>query len=413
MDSNNFTDREMLIQWLDEHWTDVLKYYGAKMKNATEVEKMAFDDDKVVGVLCSFVYEGVRKVVNVTPMSLVEGLTSLSEELAIRCEKAATSAEQQGSYAERQGDRVNDAILDITEQKELATRMANYAKEQGDHIVDLKDMVTEWFGATPNEGIRKSVSDWRSDTQLAWSQWWDGIKDDWSNWFNGRKDQWTSWYNNIVSEVDGWFSVVKQEWTTWFNERKNEWNVWYAATTEGWDSWFEFTKLAWSTWFNGRKDEWTTWLAGIKNEWSSWFSSTKDGWNTWFSELKSTWSSWFSQKESDWSTWFNGRKDEWTEWKSGVVQIFSGWEQKEQERQSAEEIRLEIQAHPPIPSERGYWMFWDVNTHEYVESGYSSRGTMDWPEFFWDYDTMGVGVITTRDYSRFFIDEQGRFGMYM
>ena len=74
-----------------------------------------------------------------------------------------------------------------------------------------------------------------------------------------------------------------------------------------------------------------------------------------------------------------------------------------------------MMAHPPIPSERGYWMFWDmtVTPHAYKESGYSSRGTMDWPEFFWDYDTMGVGVVTFRDYSRFFIDEEGRFGMDM
>ena len=74
-----------------------------------------------------------------------------------------------------------------------------------------------------------------------------------------------------------------------------------------------------------------------------------------------------------------------------------------------------MMAHPPIPSERGYWMFWDltVTPHAYVESGYSCRGTMDWPDFFWDYDTMGIGVITTRDYSRFSIDEQGRFKMKM
>ncbi len=369
MDSNNFTDREMLIQWLDEHWTDVLKYFGAKMKNATEVETMAYDEDKVIGMLCSFVYEGVRKVVNVTPMSLVEGLTHLSEDLARRCEDAAIHAEQQGEYAERQADRVSDAYLDITEQKELAQRMAEYAEEQADRIEYLRGEVTEWFGETPGAGVRKTVSDWLSGTQQAWNSWWDGIKDDWSGWFLAKKaewnswfsatnDDWTAWYTGIVGEVSGWFSGAVQEWNAWFAARKNDWTAWFGDTTAAWDAWF----------------------AARRSEWTSWFAATSAAWN---------------------------------EWSAAVVQVFSGWEAKEQERQNAEAVRLEMQAHPPIPSVRGYWMFWDVTAHEYVESGYSSRGTMDWPEFFWDYDTMGIGVITDRDYTKFLIDEEGRFCMDM
>lgn len=399
---NNFTDREILIQWLDEHWTDIIKYFGAKMKNATEVETMIYDDDKVIGILCSYVYEGVRKVVNVTPMSLVEGLTQLSDELARRCEDAALHAEQMGNYAEQQGDRVTDAILDISEQKDLAQRMAEYARQQGDRLEDLKSSVTEWFGATPGEGVRKEVSDWRNDTQSAWTLWWNGIKDDWSQWFAARKDDWTTWYNRIVSEVDSWFSGAKRDWTDWFQSRKSEWTEWFVPTKTAWDDWFAATKLAWSDWF-----------AATKLAWSNWFTATKTAWDDWFAARKSDWSQWFARKESDWSSWFSARKDEWTEWKALVMQVFSGWETKEQQRQDAEAVRLEMQAHPPIPSERGYWMFWDVTTHEYVESGYSSRGTMDWPEFFWDYDTMGIGVITTRDYSRFTIDEYGRFKMKM
>lgn len=204
---NNFTEIEIINQFLEKHWTDILKFYGAKMKNATEVENMAFDEDKVIGILCSYVYEGVRKVVNVTPLSLVEGLSGLSSELALRCERAAESAEELGSYAERQGDRLSDAILDISEQKELAVRMAAYAEEQGDRIAALKDEMTDWFGATPGDGIRHSVSTWFSSAVDSWLDWFGGVMDDWSVWLTNTKGDWSDW-----------FAGRKAEWTAWFSE---------------------------------------------------------------------------------------------------------------------------------------------------------------------------------------------------
>ena len=170
-----------------------------------------------------------------------------------------------------------------------------------------------------------------------------------------------------------------------------------------------------SAWYDSFRTGAENWYADITPSVASWFSGVQSDWSTWFAARKQEWNTWFSGVQSDWSPWFAARKQEWSVWFAAAKEILATWTTKEQERQSAEEIRLEMMAHPPIPSERGYWMFWDmtVTPHAYVESGYSCRGTMDWPEFFWDYDTMGIGVITTRDYSRFSIDEQGRFKMKM
>lgn len=264
---SEFTEIEIIKAWLDKHWTDVLKYFGAKMKNATDVETIAFDDDKVTGLLCSYVYEGVRKVVNITPMSLVEGLTQLSDDLARRCEDAALHAEQEGGYAEQQADRITNAILDITEQKELARRMAEYAKQQGDILESLRSEVITWFGETPGDGVRKDVSDWRNETQSAWTQWWNGIKDDWSpwflgiksdweSWFSGKVDSWTSWFNGIVSEVSEWFSGIKQDWSQWFGNASAAWDAWFATTKGDWNSWFAARKSEWTEWFTDTVSAW-------------------------------------------------------------------------------------------------------------------------------------------------------------
>ena len=188
------------------------------------------------------------------------------------------------------------------------------------------------------------------------------------------------------------------------SQLRSQMSAWYDSFRPGADNWYADITANVASWFSGVQSDWSTWFAARKEDWSTWFAARKQEWNTWFSGV-----------QSDWSPWFAARKQEWSVWFAAAKEILATWTTKEQERQSAEEIRLEMMAHPPIPSERGYWMFWDmtVTPHAYVESGYSCRGTMDWPEFFWDYDTMGIGVITSRDYSRFSIDEQGRFKMKM
>ena len=210
-------------------------------------------------------------------------------------------------------------------------------------------------------------------------------------------------------------SQLRSQMSAWYDSFRTGAENWYADITPSVASWFSGVQSDWSTWFAARKQEWNTWFSGVQSDWSTWFAARKEDWSTWFAARKQEWNTWFSGVQSDWSSWFAARKQEWSVWFAAAKEILATWTTKEQERQSAEEIRLEMMVHPPIPSERGYWMFWDltVTPHAYVESGYSSRGTMDWPEFFWDYSCMGVGVVTTRDYSRFFIDEQGRYGMLM
>ena len=335
-----YTQNEMLRQIFDEHWQEFCDYWAARTKDASQVETVGYDSERVNGVLMTFNWQGVKKIVSVLPTDLLDALSQLNEELRQRCiegaemaEQAASYANSQGDYAKSQGDRIDALIAEITELKARVKAQGDTAEAQGNAAQAQKELVEAWY--TPFKSAAES------------------------------------WYSGIVSEV-----------TTWFNETVNDWNTWFAA----------------------RKLEWTNWFNGVTSDWSTWYAATKDDWNTWFAARKQQWNEWFAAKGTEWSEWF-----------TSVRNIVESWATKEQERQTAEEIRQEIMAHPPIPSERGYWMFWSLETspHSYVETGYSSRGSMDWPEFFWDYSCMGIGVITTRDYSRFFIDEQGRFGMLM
>ena len=348
------TKQEELQAFYQKALPGFIEYVRTHQSAIEEVE-LALTKDGIVSFPATQVLGGVQKTVRV-PLSLI---TANADDAEALCRELAEYARQQGDYALAQA-------LYALEKGDYAGEQGDYAKAQGNAVSQLRSQMSAWY-----DSFRTGAE---------------------------------NWYADITADVAGWYSGVQSDWSTWFAARKQEWNTWFSGVQSDW-----------STWFAARKQEWNTWFSGVQSDWSTWFAARKEDWSTWFAARKQEWNTWFSGVQSDWSPWFAARKQEWSVWFAAAKEILATWTTKEQERQSAEEIRLEMMAHPPIPSERGYWMFWDltVTPHAYVESGYSCRGTMDWPEFFWDYSCMGIGVVTTRDYSRFFIDEQGRYGMLM
>ena len=348
------TKQEELQAFYQKALPGFIEYVRTHQSAIEEVE-LALTKDGIVSFPATQVLGGVQKTVRV-PLSLITANVDDAEAL---CRELAEYARQQGDYALAQA-------LYSLEKGDYAGEQGDYAKAQGNAVSQLRSQMSAWY-----DSFRTGAE---------------------------------NWYADKTTSVASWFSGVQSDWSTWFAARKQEWNTWFSGVQSDW-----------STWFAARKQEWNTWYSGVQSDWSTWFAARKEDWSTWFAARKQEWNTWFSGVLSDWSTWFAARKQEWSVWFAATKEILATWTTKEQERQSAEEIRLEMMAHPPIPSERGYWMFWDltVTPHAYVESGYSCRGTMDWPVFFWDYSCMGIGVVTTRDYSRFFIDEQGRYGMLM
>ena len=98
------TLNERIWQWLDGHKQEFFDWWASQTKDASQLELVAFDVDRHVGALMTYMSGGVRKVVNVTPSSLVEGLAALNDELRQRCINAARNAEDWGSFAKEQGE---------------------------------------------------------------------------------------------------------------------------------------------------------------------------------------------------------------------------------------------------------------------------------------------------------------------
>lgn len=178
------TENERIWQWLDEHWDQFLEYWQTKTKDLSQADVVAFDADRIVGIMADWVYQGVRKVVMVTPQSLVEGLTRLNEEIRRRCEIAATAAENaasyattEGNYARSQGDRMAQYIQDITELKERVRQQGNTAEAQGARAQQIYENVSAWYNP-----FRDEAEDWYANEVRAWNIFKGGAQEDFAAW---------------------------------------------------------------------------------------------------------------------------------------------------------------------------------------------------------------------------------------
>lgn len=222
-----YTQNEMLRQIFDEHWQEFCDYMAARTKDASQVETVNFDSTRHKGVLMKFEYQGVKKVVCVSPKDLIRGLTELNDELRQRCITAAESAERattyaytQGDYAKSQGDRVELLISEITALKQQVTQQGNTAEQQGNLAQLQMETVRDWY--TP---FKATAENWYSSIVADVSSWFSGVKGDWTTWFSARQAQWTTWFTNgIVEDWNSFWATVRAafaQWTADENERKD------------------------------------------------------------------------------------------------------------------------------------------------------------------------------------------------
>ena len=101
------------------------------------------------------------------------------------------------------------------EKETLALLNKAFALAAAENANAAADAVLTWFGEDDSHGIRKTWSDWLSDTQSAWSTWFGastsaGVRKAWSDWFNDIKSSWTAWFGSDSEHG------IRGEFITWF-----------------------------------------------------------------------------------------------------------------------------------------------------------------------------------------------------
>ncbi len=168
------TENERIWQWLDSHIEEISDYLASKSKDVSQVETVSYDSDRHAGILAVFSYQGVTKIVSVTPVSLLENMIGLDEEIRELCRQAAqaantaaTAADEKGDYAKQQGDLVVLAIQDLNtlkatvrSQGDDAERQGIYANQQALLAKEISDYYPLWhegflwvYDATANDPV--------------------------------------------------------------------------------------------------------------------------------------------------------------------------------------------------------------------------------------------------------------------
>lgn len=205
------TTSGIVWQWLAEHKQDVLDYFASIMREASDIQLVNFDVDRHMGLLATYVYQGVRRVDNVKPASLIEGLTRLNEDLRIRCENAAAEAERQGVYAKTQGDRVDACITGYNQLYQRVKSQGDTAEQQGANAQNIYDTVRNWYNP-----FKTGAESWLSDTKADWDDWNGSTRDAWDGWYDARVKQWRDWFTDgVVPDWNDFWASVQQDWSNW------------------------------------------------------------------------------------------------------------------------------------------------------------------------------------------------------
>ena len=218
--AQEYTQNEMLRQIFDEHWQEFCDYWAARTKDASQIETVAFDQQRHTGVLMRLEWQGLKKIVAVTPSELLQGLAELNEELRQRCiggaeaaERAASYAITQGDYAKNQGDRIDALISEITTLKARVKSQGDTAEAQGNAAQAQKEAVEAWY--TP---FKTTAENWYSGVVAAWNSWFAGIKADWTAWLAARLTE----FRNSESDRNLLYASAEESRETRFEQAEEE-----------------------------------------------------------------------------------------------------------------------------------------------------------------------------------------------
>ena len=143
-----------------------------------------------------------------------------------------------------------------------------------------------------------------------------------------------------------------------------------------------------------------TWYESVKPAWDKWFTDTKKAWTDWFDSIKSAYSTWFTNADNAEKARATAESGRGTAENARVtaensrVTAEKGRVSAESSRVTAEQKRVdemnELHEHPDMMGDNGNWWRWNLQTHQYVDTGVLAKGGILYPTFEIDLDDGGL-----------------------
>ena len=235
---DNFTIQNIINNWVDTHVDQIVARLSLHMRDAATIEQVPYDSTRHRGLLMLYVYEGVQKIVDVRPESLLEAILIREQEVMDRVNAACDDAEDTIEAMETLNSQVSEA--------ERLRRVAEEARA-GEELLRVAE---EGRRVTAENG-RQSGEQTRQDNETARQ--------------NAEQSR-SSWFNVFRSTVENWFSKPSDS-----SGIKERWEAFKSAA----DTWDSLKRSAWDSFFGATAES----EGGVRKLWSTFYSNVQSLWS--------------------------------------------------------------------------------------------------------------------------------------
>lgn len=235
---NDFTIQNIINNYVDTHVDEIVARLRLHMKDASTLELEPYDPIRHRGLLMLFIHEGVQKIVDVKPDTLLQSVTIREQEVMERVNAAVQAAENQTSLIATQETSRSQAESQrqLAEEARAAAELLRAAAE-GTRVTAENTRQTQEQTRQEQETTRQTAEQSRS-----------------------------SWFNTFRSTVEGWYSNptegtgILERWTAF----KNGADAWRTQASSAWDSFFGATAES----EGGVRKIWNTFYTAAQSLWS-------------------------------------------------------------------------------------------------------------------------------------------------
>lgn len=208
----DFTIQNIINNYVDTHIDEIVSRLRVHMKDPATLEMVPYDPIRHRGLLMLFVYEGVHKIVDVSPESLLESILIKEQEVMDRVNAASEAVENLTQLITDQEDSRAQAesLRRAAEEARAAAELIRAASE-GERVQNENTRQSQ-------EQARQDQESSRVEAEQSRSSWYDVFKEMVENWFSsptsgtGIKERWET----FKSAADSWKSLAESKFDTFF-----------------------------------------------------------------------------------------------------------------------------------------------------------------------------------------------------
>lgn len=233
----DFTIQNIINDYIDNHIDEIVDRLRLHMKDPATLELVPYDPIRHLGLLMLFVHEGVHKIVDVEPGTLLESVRIREQEVMNRVNAATQAVESLTQLVSDQED-----ARALAEQQRVLAEEARAAAEL-QRAALAADVTAAENTRSTQEQARQTHETARQEAEQSRSSWFNTFRATLEGWYSdptgrtGIKERW----EDFKSSADSWDSLKRSAWDAFFGATAESeggvrkiWNTFYTGAQSLW-----------------------------------------------------------------------------------------------------------------------------------------------------------------------------------